>query len=105
MTPGRICLVALLLAGLSSVPVHAATVEITIDKLVYAPAEANARVGDTVEWINKDILAHTATARNGNWDVMIAPNKTARLVLKKPGAVDYYCKFHPNMKARITVRP
>jgi plastocyanin len=26
-------------------------------------------------------------------------------VLKKPGAVDYFCKFHPNMKGRVVVAP
>jgi plastocyanin len=65
----------------------------------------NAKVGDTVEWINKDPYAHTATARNGDWDVMIGPKKTARLVLKKPGTVDYYCKFHPNMKGKLIIAP
>ena len=105
MTPRRIHLAILLLSGWLSVPAHAADIQITIDKLVYAPAEVTAKVGDTIEWVNKDVLAHTATARNGDWEVMIGPNKTARLVLKKPGAVDYYCKFHPNMKARITAAP
>ena len=88
-----------------SVPASAATVQITIENLVFAPAEVHARVGDTVEWVNKDVLAHTATARNGDWDVTIGPNKTARLVLKKAGAVDYYCRFHPNMKGRLIVEP
>jgi hypothetical protein len=27
------------------------------------PAEAQAKIGDTIEWINKDVIAHTATAR------------------------------------------
>ena len=51
-----------------------------------------------------DIVAHTATAR-GDWDVMIEANKSARLVLKKAGIVEYYCRFHPNMKGRITITP
>jgi plastocyanin len=103
MTLRRTHLAILLLAWLQPISAHAASIQITIDKLVYAPAEVSAKVGDTIEWINKDILAHTATAKNGDWDVMIGPNKTARLVLKKAGAVDYYCKFHPNMKGHVTV--
>ncbi len=105
MTPRRTKLTILLLSGLMSVSAHAATVQVTIDKLVYEPAEVSAKVGDTVEWINKDALVHSATARNGDWDVMIGPNKTVLLVLKKAGAVDYFCKFHPNMKGRVTVSP
>jgi plastocyanin len=26
-------------------------------------------------------------------------------VLKKAGAVDYFCKYHPNMKGRVVVTP
>jgi len=25
--------------------------------------------------------------------------------LKKAGTIDYYCRFHPNMKATLTVAP
>jgi hypothetical protein len=32
--------------------------------------------GDTVEWINKDVFAHTATAGNGDWDVTMPPKNT-----------------------------
>ncbi len=105
MMPRQIRLAILLLAGLGSVSAQAATVKVTIDKLVYGPAEVSAKVGDTIVWVNKDVLAHTATATNGDWDVVIGPNKTASIVLKKAGTIDYFCKFHPNMKARVTVAP
>jgi hypothetical protein len=59
----------------------------------------------TIEWINKDIFAHTATARNGDWDVTMPPKKTVTSVLNKAGAVEYYCRFHPNMKATLVVAP
>jgi plastocyanin len=104
MKPGRI-LLALALAGLLSVPAQAATIQITISKLVFDQGTVEAKVGDTIEWINKDVIAHTATARDGDWNVMIGPNKTARLVLKKPGSVDYYCRFHPNMKGKLIISP
>jgi plastocyanin len=103
MMPRRIFLVIAALSALSFVSAQAAEIQITIDKLVYEPAEVSAKVGDTIKWVNKDGLAHTATAKNYDWDVMIDPNKTARLVLTKPGEVDYYCKFHPNMKGHVTV--
>ncbi len=88
-----------------SVSAHAATIQITMDNLVISPAEATAKVGDTVELINKDILAHTATARNGDFDVAMPPKKTVTYVLKKAGTIDYYCRFHPNMKAVLNVAP
>jgi plastocyanin len=33
------------------------------------------------------------------------PKKTVTLVLKKAGTIDYCCRFHPNMKATLTVGP
>jgi plastocyanin len=104
MTPRWIVLTFLALFS-EFVSAHAETFQVTIDKLVYAPNEVNAKIGDTIEWVNKDILAHTATATNKDWDVMIGPKQTARLVLKKAGSVDYFCKFHPNMKGRIIIAP
>ena len=97
-------IVALLMAGIS-VPAQAATLQITTDNLVFSPAEATAKVGDTIEWINKDVFAHTATARNGDWDIAMPPKKTVTSVLKKAGTIEYYCRFHPNMKATLTVAP
>jgi plastocyanin len=88
-----------------AVSAHGETIQISMENLAISPAEATAKVGDTIEWINKDILAHTATARNGDFDVTMPPNKTVTLVLKKPGTIDYYCRFHPNMKATLTVTP
>ena len=78
---------AALLFGAIAVPAHAATIQITIDNLVFAPAEVSVKVGDTIEWINKDIFTHTATARNGDWDVTMPPKKTVTLVLKRAGTI------------------
>jgi len=103
MKPGRILAAALMLW--TSVSAQAATIEISMENLEIAPAEASAKVGDTVEWTNKDVFAHTATAQNGDFDVMLPPKKAGSLVLKKSGTFEYYCRFHPNMKAKLTVAP
>ena len=105
MMPRWVFPIVLALALGSSVSAHAATIQITMENLVIAPAEATAKVGDTVELINKDVLAHTATARNGDWDVAMPPKKTVTYSLKKAGTIDYYCRFHPNMKAVLKVAP
>jgi plastocyanin len=105
MQPGRFTVFAGVLYAMCAVPAHAATVTVVIDKLVYAPAEINAKVGDTIEWDNKDILQHTATAKDGSWNVLLPPKKKGSMVVKKAGTFDYYCKFHPNMKGKLTVTP
>jgi len=105
MTPGWIFATVAALSLAMSVSAQAATVEITMENLVISPAELSAKVGDTVELVNKDIFAHTATARNGDFDVTMPPKKTVTMVLKKAGTVEYYCRFHPNMKATLTIAP
>ena len=83
---------------------HADTIKVTIDGLVFSPAQISAKVGDTIQWINNDIVAHTATKRGG-WDVMIKPKAAATLVLKDAGDIEYYCRFHPTMTGRLSVAP
>jgi plastocyanin len=103
--PGRFSLAAFVAFGLLSVPARAETIQVVVDKLEFAPVDVNAKVGDTVEWVNKDALAHTATATNGDWNVTLSPKQSGQLVLKKPGTTDYFCKFHPNMKGRVVIAP
>jgi|SRR5581483_1259978 len=106
MRPGRLRLIACVLAfSAMAVPARAATITITMENLAISPAETTAKVGDTLELVNKDVLAHTATAKNGDFDVMMPPKKTVTTVLKKAGSIDYYCRFHPNMKATLKIEP
>ncbi len=97
---GALCGLVLMLAGPR---VQAETIRVAIEKLVFSPAEISAAVGDVIEWHNKDVMAHTATAK-GDFDVVIPPGKTATLTVTTAGVFDYYCRFHPNMKARLQVR-
>jgi plastocyanin len=106
MIPGRdVAVVALVLLAAACVPVRAATIQISMENLQISPGETSAKLGDTVEWTNKDIVVHTATARNGDFDVTLPPKKSGTTVLKKAGTVDYYCRYHPNMKASLKVEP
>ena len=98
-------LVTLLLgAAAFAAPMQAETVQVTVERLVYAPAAIEAKVGDEIEWINKDTLGHTATVKGGA-EVLLPAKKSGRLLLQEPGSFDYICRYHPNMKGHITVRP
>jgi plastocyanin len=104
MRAGLIIVAAALSAALVA-PASAETIKVMIDKIAYAPVNISARVGDTIEWSNVDFVAHTSTARDKSFDLMIFPNKKQSLTLKKAGEFDYYCKFHPNMTGHISVKP
>jgi plastocyanin len=81
----------------------AETIRVTIKSLAFVPAEVHAKVGDTIVWDNNDAFVHTATARNGSFDVNIPANKPTQLDLKQAGEIAYYCRFHPNMTGRLVV--
>ncbi|RZS79920.1 plastocyanin [Phyllobacterium myrsinacearum] len=93
-----------LIMGLGSIAARAETIRVTIEKMVFTPAVITAKVGDTIEWINKDIVDHTATM-NGGWDIVISSGKVATLQLEQAGSVGFYCRFHPSMKGLVTVTP
>jgi plastocyanin len=48
--------------------------------------------------------AAPGAAQNSDWDVTMPPKKTVTSILKKAGTIEYYCRFHPNMKA-LAVTP
>jgi len=105
MTPGCRAAFAALSLVAACVPARAATIQINMENMDISPAMVAAKVGDTIEWINKDVLMHSATARNGDFDVNLPPKQTGKVVLQKAGTVDYYCRYHPNMKASIEIAP
>ena len=73
---------ALILVVMASVA-RADTIQVKMEKLGFVPAEVTAHVGDTIEWVNSDFVAHTATARDGSWDVLI-PVKLKRPWFSRP---------------------
>jgi plastocyanin len=82
---------------------RAETIRVTVDNLAFTPAQVSARVGDTIEWVSTDFIAHTATARSNEWDVIIPAEGVGRVTLKRAGEIAYYCRYHPNMTGSISV--
>jgi plastocyanin len=102
----RILLVTIASAMLAAGSVSAqkrAPIRVEIADFVYLKPAVNAKVGDTIEWVNKDIVDHTATEKQKLWDVSMATGKAGQVVMKKAGTFDYYCRYHPNMVAKLVV--
>ena len=97
-----VVVVVMLLVGVS--PAAAEIFKVEIKGLLLSPVDISANVGDTVEWTNQDFVLHSATARDHQWDVSLPVHGVGRVTLDKPGSIEYYCRFHPNMKGNITVK-
>jgi plastocyanin len=102
---GRSVAVALALVAAAAMPASAETITVTIENLSFKPAEVKAKVGDTILWVNKDVLDHTATARDKSFDIIQGANKSVSQTLTKAGSFDFYCKYHPNMTGRLVIEP
>ena len=71
----------------------------------FSPETVSAAVGDTVAWVNSDVVPHTATARAAQWDSGVLPSAgTWQLVLGEPGEMSYECTLHPSMTGTIVIR-
>ena len=69
---------------------------IIIDGARFAPAELTVNAGDSIVWVNKDIVAHTATSVKAAFDSkVIEPGKSWRYIAKQKGELPYRCSFHP----------
>ena len=100
LVAGALCALAIFVAG--PYPEAAArkpvTHTVTIDSARYSPSELTVHPGDTIVWVNKDILAHTATSKAGNFDSKtIQPGASWRYKVpaKTKGEFPYTCSFHP----------
>lgn len=90
------------LAGSTLASTRNGTVHVTIDKLAFLPAEIEVKAGETIDWTNKDPVAHTPTVKGG-WDALIPPGKMATSVAAAADTGEYYCRFHPNLKGQVKV--
>lgn len=88
---------------LASGHAFAETVNIEIKDFKFNPEIAKAHIGDTVVFTNKDIVPHTATAKD-SWDsAAIIKDQSWSFVTKTAGTFEYVCKYHATMKAKLIV--
>lgn len=82
------------------------THRVTIQGMQFTPASLTIKAGDTVVWVNRDIVAHTATSEAaGAFNSRgIPPDKSWKRTFAKKGDLPYLCSYHPTMKARIQVQ-
>ena len=99
----------LLLAGLAVAATRIAgtaraqtTHTVVIRQFAFVPETLEVSIGDTVVWVNEDIVPHTATAADGDWDSnALNRGESWSLAIRAPGTADYSCRFHPAMRARL----
>lgn len=78
---------------------------VEIRAMTFQPAELTVAPGDTVVWVNRDIVPHTATAGGENgWDTnILAPGDSGRYVVEGDADRSYVCSLHLGMQGRLIV--
>ena len=78
---------------------------VLIEGMRYQPEGLTVAVGDTVVWINRDMVPHTATSASGHFDSNeIAPGQSWTHTVRATGEFAYVCTYHPLMTAVLRVR-
>ncbi|MBN8835508.1 MAG: cupredoxin domain-containing protein [Sphingobacteriales bacterium] len=83
--------------------VHTATTQkVVIENMQFNPGQVTLMPGDTVLFINKDIVAHNVTEENKAW---ASPNLPANqeFKIKVDTSFNYFCSLHPVMKGKVIV--
>lgn len=77
---------------------------VEIQKLKFVPAMLEVSPGDTIVWVNKDIVPHTITATDKSWDSKtIKKAGEWQMVVEADTPGSYLCRFHPVMKAQFSI--
>lgn len=98
-------LVALAVLLFATPPAAAAprTHVVVIGAMKFGAVPQNIRAGDRITWVNKDMFRHTATAKDGSFNVDLPPGAKGASIVKKAGAIQVICRYHPGMRALLKV--
>ncbi len=70
----------------------------------FQPASVSVAAGSPVTWTNSDSSRHTATADGGAFDSgSLDAGGTFSFTFPSPGTFAYFCAFHSDMQASVTV--
>jgi plastocyanin len=102
---GALCLVLWAVGPAAATAPRPVTHTVTIEGMQFRPQALSVALGDTVVWVNKDLVAHTATSDTaGVFDSkLIAPDKSWRVTIRTKGDLSYTCTYHPTMKGTLRV--
>ena len=100
----RAAVLAAALAGCAAAAPRPVRHEIQITAFVYRAPRVPVHPGDTLVFINRDAVPHTATAAGQRWDSGEIPAGESRVVVLPANATGTYrCMYHPNMNATLAI--
>lgn len=79
---------------------------VEIQGMAFHPAVLEVQRGDTIVWINRDIVPHTATSTGkSGWNTgPLLQGKSGQYVARHRGEHPYFCQFHPVMLGKLIIQ-
>jgi plastocyanin len=105
MKRGIAALIGLALAASTALALGSSKAEVGIKEFKFAPTALAVRAGTTVTWINHDEETHTITSTTGAFgSAGLGNDETFAQTFTRPGAYEYFCALHPQMRATVIVK-
>jgi len=87
----------------SSVAPTGTVYQVVIENFQFMPTDLQVKVGDSVEFVNKDSSEHTVTFESGDFDQKLPVGAKAAYTSTEKGTFTYFCSIHPGMRGTVTV--
>ena len=94
-----VCAAALDAAARSRPKTHT----VIMQNMEFRPKTVTVKSGDSIVWVNKDLVPHTATTDSFD-SLTIPPGKSWTSIAQAKGDFPYGCTFHPTMRGTLRVR-
>lgn len=96
-------LVAFVVSSCASAQADPKTYTVEIKGMKFVPESITVNKGDTIIWINKDIVPHDVTEETSKaWTSSVIPaGESWKMAVED--AADYFCSIHVVMKGKIVL--
>lgn len=77
---------------------------VIIAQMQFIPAALNVKIGDSIVWINKDLVDHDITSDKSDsfYSDTLHIGKTWKIAVKD--SAGYHCSIHPTMQGRLVLK-
>jgi len=98
-------MVGLLVAVVPAATAGAAGYTVVMKNVQFSPSPLKVRVGDTITWANRDIIAHKIVADSGGFATtpILQPGDNYKTKITKAGTLPYHDSLNPSVKGTLIV--
>src|SRR5947209_19011931 len=91
-------------AGPADDQIKPGTHKVSMESMRFHPDDLTVAVGETVVWVNEDLVPHSATSAAGGFDSKeIEAGKSWKHKFSRKGDFPYVCTLHRKMKGVLHV--